>query len=252
MRGGQALARVLKMEGTDFVSYYPLVPMAPDLLDEGIRVITTRHERTAVAIADAYISAKKINQLKKPFRKKSIFFWPEISVLIILVAAVTITAVFPYGAAHSASLMAGALAETKYPGLSLPLYDTALMYAPNDTGILMSKVGVLRTMGKTDEARGDLDHIMVLKPNETAPIIMTGNFLYENGQYQESIKYFEKALSINPKDAHTWVRKGDAYLALSIVEMKKMRGKYRSLTSGNLNHPASSDLQNHYAEGEDR
>ncbi|MCJ7633749.1 thiamine pyrophosphate-binding protein, partial [Candidatus Bathyarchaeota archaeon] len=54
LRGGQALARVLKMEGTDFVSYYPLVPMAPDLLDEGIRVITTRHERTAVAMADAY------------------------------------------------------------------------------------------------------------------------------------------------------------------------------------------------------
>lgn len=54
MRGGQALAKVLKMEGTDFVSYYPMVPIAPDLVDEGIRVITTRHERTAVAIADAY------------------------------------------------------------------------------------------------------------------------------------------------------------------------------------------------------
>jgi tetratricopeptide (TPR) repeat protein len=96
-------------------------------------------------------------------------------------------------------------------------------------------------MGKTDEARGDLDHIMVLKPNETAPIIMTGNFLYDSGQYRESITYFDKALLINPNDAHTWVRKGDAYLALSIVEMKKMRGKYRSLTSGNLNYPASSD-----------
>lgn len=54
MKGGKALAKVLKMEGTDFVSYYPSVPMAQDLVDEGIRVITTRHERTALAMADAY------------------------------------------------------------------------------------------------------------------------------------------------------------------------------------------------------
>ncbi len=54
MRGGQALAKVLKMEGTEFVSYYPMVPIAPDIVDSGIRLITTRHERTAVAMADAY------------------------------------------------------------------------------------------------------------------------------------------------------------------------------------------------------
>ena len=54
MKGGQALAKVIKMEGTDFVSYYPSVPMAQDMVDEGLRVITTRHERTALAMADAY------------------------------------------------------------------------------------------------------------------------------------------------------------------------------------------------------
>lgn len=54
MKGGQALAKVLKIEGTDFVSYYPSVPMAQDMVDEGLRVITTRHERTALAMADAY------------------------------------------------------------------------------------------------------------------------------------------------------------------------------------------------------
>jgi thiamine pyrophosphate-dependent acetolactate synthase large subunit-like protein len=42
LKGGQASAKVLKMEGTDFVSYYPSVPMAQNLVDEGIRVITTR------------------------------------------------------------------------------------------------------------------------------------------------------------------------------------------------------------------
>lgn len=54
LRGGQAVAKILKMEGTEFVAHYPYVSIIQDLLDEGIRVITTRHERTAVAIADAY------------------------------------------------------------------------------------------------------------------------------------------------------------------------------------------------------
>ena len=54
MKGGKAVAKILKMEGTDFVSHYPAVPITDDLLDEGIRVITTRHERTAVSMADAY------------------------------------------------------------------------------------------------------------------------------------------------------------------------------------------------------
>lgn len=54
MKGGQVVAKILKSEGTDFVSHYPFVPITKELLDEGIRVITTRHERTAVAIADTY------------------------------------------------------------------------------------------------------------------------------------------------------------------------------------------------------
>ncbi len=54
MRGGKVVAKILKMEGTDFVAHYPSVPITDDLLDEGIRVITTRNERTAVSMADAY------------------------------------------------------------------------------------------------------------------------------------------------------------------------------------------------------
>jgi thiamine pyrophosphate-dependent acetolactate synthase large subunit-like protein len=54
MKGAESIAKVLKMEGTDFVSHYPYVPITQELSDEGIRVITTRNERTAIAIADAY------------------------------------------------------------------------------------------------------------------------------------------------------------------------------------------------------
>ena len=54
LKGGAAIAKVLKIEGTDFVAHYPFVPITKELMDEGIRVITTRNERTAVAMADAY------------------------------------------------------------------------------------------------------------------------------------------------------------------------------------------------------
>jgi len=54
LKGGRAVAKILKMEGTDFVSHYPFVPITQDLIDEGIRVVTTRHERTGLAMADAY------------------------------------------------------------------------------------------------------------------------------------------------------------------------------------------------------
>jgi thiamine pyrophosphate-dependent acetolactate synthase large subunit-like protein len=55
LKGGQIVAKILKLEGTDFVSHYPSVGnVIGDVADEGIRVITTRHERTAIAMADAY------------------------------------------------------------------------------------------------------------------------------------------------------------------------------------------------------
>ncbi len=55
MKGGQIVAKILKAEGTDFVSHYPSVGnVIGYVADEGIRVITTRHERTAIAMADAY------------------------------------------------------------------------------------------------------------------------------------------------------------------------------------------------------
>ncbi len=54
LKGGRAVAKILKMEGTDFVAHYPFVPITQELMDEGIRVITTRHERTSIAMADAY------------------------------------------------------------------------------------------------------------------------------------------------------------------------------------------------------
>ncbi|MDD1693666.1 MAG: tetratricopeptide repeat protein [Methanoregula sp.] len=194
----------------------------------------------AVAVLDAYLSSQKINRLEKKFHKKSCLFWPEVAVLVIIAGVILLVAYTPHVAAQGISATAGAVADTKYPVYALPLYESAIALSPNDTGIRMSKAKFMHYIGKDEEARSDLEYLMATRPNETAPFVMTGNLFYDNGEYETSIRYFEKALSINRDDAQIWVRKGDADLAVAMVEMQKMRQQYRTLTNGSTTHSASS------------
>ena len=70
---------------------------------------------------------------------------------------------------------------------------------------------------------------------------MTGNILYDQGQDEESIQYFERALSINRNDAQVWVRKGDASLAISIRDNQKIQANYRALTTNSQDPAATSN-----------
>jgi len=195
----------------------------------------------AVAVLDAYLSAKKINQLKKEFRKKSILFWPEVAALVIIAGFFMGIAVAPHVAAKSISLAAGEVADTKYPAYAVPLYESAIALSPNDTAIRMDEASLMQSLGRDKEARQDLEYVMATNPNETAPIVMTGTILYDQGQYEESIRYFEKALSINGNDAQVWIRKGDASLALSIRENQKIRVNFQTLTTNNQDPAAASN-----------
>jgi tetratricopeptide (TPR) repeat protein len=65
--------------------------------------------------------------------------------------------------------------------------------------------------------------------------------MFDEKQYQESIRYYEKALSFNRKDAQILIKKGDAYLATSIIEMQQIRDVYRNLSYNEKNPSHSSD-----------
>jgi tetratricopeptide (TPR) repeat protein len=186
----------------------------------------------AAAVADAWLSARKINQLQKKFTKKSVLFWPEVVVLILVAGFILLMAYVPHVASHSLVATAGAVADTKYPASAVPLYDSAVILYPHDTEIRMSRAKFMHTIGRNDEAQSDLRYLMVTDPNATAPLVMTGNLLYDNGEYDASLRYFEKALNLNRNDAQIWIRKGDASLAIAITDMQKMRRQYRTLTSG--------------------
>ncbi len=57
MKGNTAIAKILKMEGVEFVSGFPLNPIIDPVAQEGIRFIKARTERVAVNIADGYTRA---------------------------------------------------------------------------------------------------------------------------------------------------------------------------------------------------
>ena len=195
----------------------------------------------AVAVPDAYLSAKKINQLKKPFQKKSVFFGIEIVVLAILGALILLPVISPDLTGHGISIAARVMEDTKIPGLPVPDYDTALAYAPNDTEIMMEKANYLIAGGKNDEAQVWLDKVILATPNDTTPVILAGDVMCNSGQYQKGLDYYDTALSMNRKDAQVWIKKGDAYLALSIGEMQMIRQQFKGLTSHSPGQSVSSD-----------
>ena len=57
MDGGTAIAKVLKIEGVDFITCFPYNPVLDALATEGIRPILARTERVAVGIADGFSRA---------------------------------------------------------------------------------------------------------------------------------------------------------------------------------------------------
>ena len=63
MKGNEAVAKILKKEGVEFVTTFPFVPILDTVAAEGIRVIRTRTERAAVNIADGFTRASFGNRI---------------------------------------------------------------------------------------------------------------------------------------------------------------------------------------------
>ncbi|MDP5878272.1 MAG: thiamine pyrophosphate-binding protein, partial [Dehalococcoidia bacterium] len=58
MRTIDAIARILKMEGVEYLSAFPTTPVIEAVVEAGIRPIICRQERAGVGIADGYSRVK--------------------------------------------------------------------------------------------------------------------------------------------------------------------------------------------------
>ncbi|HJO82509.1 MAG TPA: thiamine pyrophosphate-binding protein, partial [SAR202 cluster bacterium] len=54
MNGNQAIAKILKLEGVEWVSCFPSNPLIEAVANEGIRLDMFRTERGAIMAADGY------------------------------------------------------------------------------------------------------------------------------------------------------------------------------------------------------
>ena len=57
MKGNTAVAKILKMEGVEFITGFPSNPILEPAAEEGIRFIKFRTERIAVQVADGFSRA---------------------------------------------------------------------------------------------------------------------------------------------------------------------------------------------------
>jgi len=57
MQGITAIAKILKMEGVEFISGFPMNSILEAGAKEGIRTIMSRNERVGVGMADAFTRA---------------------------------------------------------------------------------------------------------------------------------------------------------------------------------------------------
>ena len=137
-------------------------------------------------------------------------------------------------AAFSLSTTADTIADSKYPEYSLSVYDRAIEFQPNNTEIMLKKLTVLGSIGMEDEARIYLDQIVVLYPNETTPMIFKGDLALQDGNYTDAFACYDKAISVDPKNAKLWIKKGDAYLLKSHTDMQQIRNMYRNLTDPSI------------------
>ena len=137
-------------------------------------------------------------------------------------------------AAFSLSTTADTIAESKYPEYSLSVYDRAIEFQPDNTEIMLKKLTVLGSIGMEDEARIYLDQIVVLYPNETTPMIFKGDLALQDGNYTDAFACYDKAISVDPKNAKLWIKKGDAYLLKSHTDMQQIRNMYRNLTDPSI------------------
>ncbi|MDD4652691.1 MAG: tetratricopeptide repeat protein [Methanothrix sp.] len=72
----------------------------------------------------------------------------------------------------------------------------------------LEKGNYLYEQGRYDEAAQSYDRCILLNPQLEAAWFNKGNALYMQGNYDNALSAFDKAIEINPQDANAWICRG--------------------------------------------
>lgn len=166
--------------------------------------------------------------------------WILLLVLLIIIGGIVILpciapSVTPKNIVRGAEMTTGdAFMIANQSEIALGCYEQALRLCPDDNEILKKKADALVRSGKTLEAGTIYAQVLAGNANDTAALVRAGDLLYRGGNYTDAISYYHTAITIQPDNARTWIKEGDAYLMLSIQEEQRLHEVAKNLgkTSG--------------------
>jgi tetratricopeptide (TPR) repeat protein len=92
---------------------------------------------------------------------------------------------------------------------------------PSDVDAHLQIGIILAKLGDRDEAMKYFDKVLVLQPRNAAALNNRGNLFMIADKYEEAQKAYREATRINPEDANIWINLAKAYKATNEIKEAK-------------------------------
>lgn len=136
-------------------------------------------------------------------------------------------------------MMGGTFAELGRFQEAVESYDRAIEIKPELSKAWLEKSAALKELGRMDESKKTLskaiemyDEKLKLDSNDTSALFGKGAALYNLGEYEASIQYFDMTSNVSPRNYRPWYYRGLSLKALGCEsEAEKAFEKARELGS---------------------
>lgn len=122
---------------------------------------------------------------------------------------------------------------------ALACYDTVLLEKPDDPRMLVGKADALSMTGELEEALEACEQALASEPETMAALDKAGYLNLRLGRYLEAADYYDTLTEAQPEDAAAWIRRGDAFLYISIKQEEHLKETYRTLGTPGAAAPVS-------------
>jgi Flp pilus assembly protein TadD len=88
----------------------------------------------------------------------------------------------------------------------------AVNVSTDEVTLLMEAGLIYRYAGKFREAREVFEGVRALRPQSEVPQVALGTVDFEEGNFPEAIRHYQKAITMNPRNAYAYAQLGEAQL----------------------------------------
>src|SRR5262249_24715344 len=88
----------------------------------------------------------------------------------------------------------------------------AVKVSTDELALMMEAGLIYRYARDFREARDVFAGVRALRPQSEVPQIALGTVEFDEGRFQEAIRHYQKAISLNPRSAYAYAQLGEAQL----------------------------------------